>query len=195
MLALSALLIAALLFLLIRRRISRNIAEIPDYNLPYKFNTFVIYTYNDKEIFTHTLSVEPLYINESVKPDDTCEFNISDELLQSLTTSIETLELPEVYKPLVEADEFINLMHLAFDLNPTQIPDGMSSDYFDDSVVDVGDFKVNVSQYYKKVNSGQHYTIVIECNASDKHSFTIHADSTMIPMSGYQRSKIQNILI
>jgi hypothetical protein len=112
-----------------------------------------------------------------------------------LTTSIETLELPESYKSLLEATEFLDLMHLAFDFNPTQIPDGMSSDYFDDSTLDIGVFKVTINQYYKKVNSGQHYTIIIECNDSDKQSLVIHADSTMMPMSGYQRSKIHNILI
>ena len=195
MLALCVLLITCLLLFLLRKRINSDIANIPDYNLPYKFNTFVIHTYNDKEIFTHSLEVEPLYINESIKPDATCEFDISDEIVQGLTTSIETLQLPESYKLLIQADEFLDLMHLAFDFNPTQIPDGMSSDYFDDSIVEIGDFKLNINQYYKKVNSGQHYTIIIECNSSDKHTLTIQADSTMIPMSGYQRSKIHNILI
>ena len=152
MLALFALLITALLLFLIRKRIDSNLVKVPDYNLPYKFNTFVIHTYNDKEIFTHSLDVEPLYINESIKPDFTCEFDISDEIIQSLTTSIQTLELPESYKSLVEASEFIDLMHLAFDFNPTQIPDGMSSDYFDDSILDIGDFKVSVNQYYNRIN-------------------------------------------
>jgi hypothetical protein len=195
MLALYVLLITCFLLFLIRKKIKTNISNVPDYNLAYKFNTFVIHTYNDKEIFTHSLDVEPLYINESIKPDFTCEFDISDEIIQSLTTSIETLELPESYKSLLEATEFLDLMHLAFDFNPTQIPDGMSSDYFDDSTLDIGVFKVTVNQYYKKVNSGQHYTIIIECNDSDKQSLVIHADSTMMPMSGYQRSKIHNILI